>query len=532
MPEILRRIRRLLVTSLLFLPALATAAIPAAPDRSEGEGPFKRLILRGGTVINGTGAPPVGPVDIVIEGNRIVDVVGVGYPGVPIDPEKRPKANGDTRELDVSGMYILPGFIDTHGHLGGADQGTPAEYVLKLWLAHGVTTIREPGSGNGLDWTLQHKRRSARNEITAPRLHAYVFWGMGHDGPITTPAMARDWVEKVADKGADGIKFFGAPPHILKAALEEAERRGLGTAMHHAQLDVTRANVIDTARWGLDSMEHWYGLPEAMFTDRVIQDYPADYNYLNEYHRFGEAGRLWEQAAEPGSEKWNAVRDELVALDFTIDPTLTIYEASRDLMAARRAEWHDEYTLPSLWQFFQPSRKAHGSYWFDWSTADEIAWKKNFRKWMQFLEDYNNHGGRITTGSDSGYIFKLYGFGYIEELELLQEAGLHPLEVIRAATINGAELLGVDDQVGSVEPGKLADLVIVPENPLANFKVLYGTGAIRVTESNEVIRAGGVRYTIKDGIIYDAPALLEDVREIVRQAKEANGITELKQPGR
>lgn len=532
MPTLLRRVHGLFFALCLILPFAAAAAIPAAPDRNEGDGPYERLILRGGTVISGTGAPPVGPVDVVIEGNRIVDIVNVGYPGLPIDPKMRPTANDNARELDVSGMYILPGFIDMHGHLGGAEQGTPAEYVLKLWLAHGITTVREPGSGNGLDWTLQHKRRSARNEITAPRLHAYAFWGMGHDGPITTPEMAREWVEDVADKGGDGIKFFGAPPKILQAALDEAEQQGLGTAMHHAQLDVTRANVIDTARWGLDSMEHWYGLPEAMFTDRVIQDYPADYNYLNEYHRFGEAGRLWEQAAEPGSETWNAVRDELIELDFTIDPTLTIYEASRDLMAARRAEWHDDYTLPSLWQFFQPSRKAHGSYWFDWSTADEIAWKKNFRKWMRFIEDYNNHGGRITAGSDSGYIFKLYGFGYIEELELLQEAGLHPLEVIRAATINGAEALGMEDEIGSVEPGKLADLVIVPENPLANFKVLYGTGAVRVTEENEVIRAGGVRYTIKDGIIYDAPALLEDVREIVRQAKEANGITELTQPGR
>ena len=231
--------------------------------------------------------------------------------------------------------------------------------------------------------------------------------------------------------------------------------------MHHAQLDVARANVLDTARWGLTTMEHWYGLPEAMFEDRTVQDYPADYNYFDEAHRFGAAGRLWQQAAEPGSDRWNAVRDELISLDFTINPTLTIYEASRDLMAARRAEWHDEYTLPSLWSFFQPNRKAHGSYWFNWSTADEIAWKQNYQRWMTFLNDYKNHGGRVTTGSDSGYIFKLYGFGYIEELELLQEAGFHPLEVVRAATLNGAEALGMADQIGSIEAGKLADIVIL-----------------------------------------------------------------------
>jgi hypothetical protein len=123
----------------------------------------------------------------------------------------------------------------------------------------------------------------------------------------------------------------------------------------------------------------------------------------------------------------------LIDLDFVLDPTLTIYEASRDLMRERKADWHDDYTLPRCGDFFRPSRKAHGSYWFDWTTADEIAWKENFRIWMRsFLNDYKNRGGRVTTGSDSGFIYKLYGFGYIREMELLQEAGFHPLEVIRS----------------------------------------------------------------------------------------------------
>jgi predicted amidohydrolase YtcJ len=103
--------------------------------------------------------------------------------------------------------------------------------------------------------------------------------------------------------------------------------------------------------------------------------------------------------------------------------------------------------------------------------------------------------------------------------------------VVRAATLSGAEALGRAHDIGSVEPGKLADLVVVPENPLANFKVLLGTGHIRVTPENEVVRVGGVRWTIKDGIVYDAPALLADVREIVRAAKEEAGRPELLQPG-
>jgi hypothetical protein len=220
------------------------------------------------------------------------------------------------------------------------------------------------------------------------------------------------------------------------------------------------------------------------------------------------------------------VLDELLALGFTLDPTFTIYEASRDLMRAMRAEWHDRYTLPSLWKWYEPSRRAHGAYWFDWTTRDEIEWRNNFRLWMTFVNDYKNRGGRVTTGSDSGYIYKLYGFDYIRELELLQEAGFHPLEVIRAATFHGAQSLaaptGKKPEFGLVREGMLADLVLVEENPLANLKVLYGTGAVRVNDdTGKVERAGGVKYVIKDGIVYDAKQLLADVEKIVADAKAA-----------
>jgi hypothetical protein len=216
--------------------------------------------------------------------------------------------------------------------------------------------------------------------------------------------------------------------------------------------------------------------------------------------------------------------DELLALGFTLDPTFTIYEASRDLQRAMRAEWHDRYTLPSLWRFYQPSREAHGSYWFDWTTRDEIEWKNNYRLWMAFVNEYKNRGGRVTTGSDSGFIYKLYGFDYIRELELLQEAGFHPLEAIRAATLNGAALLHAPRarplEFGIIRPGLRADLVLVPANPVANLKVLYGTGALRLNDQTGAVeRIGGVRYTIKDGIIYDAKKLLADVERLVEEAK-------------
>ena len=85
---------------------------------------------------------------------------------------------------------------------------------------------------------------------------------------------------------------------------------------------------------------------------------------------------------------------------------------------------------------------------------------------MTFINEYKNRGGRVTAGSDSGFIYQLYGFAYIRELELLQEAGFHPLEVIRSATMYGAEALGMEKEIGTVEVGKLADFVILEENPI------------------------------------------------------------------
>jgi len=525
----MRKLLSLLFSSLL-ISIYTIAQVAKAPARAEGEGPYSQLIIRGVTLINGTGAPPIGPVDIVIEKNRIVQISNVGSPGAPINPNRRPQLKEGGKEMNCEGMYVLPGFVDMHGHIGGRAQGTPAEYVYKLWMGHGVTTIRDPSAGNGLEWTLEQKKLSAENKITAPRIFAYTAFGMGAKQPVSTPQQAIEWVRENAKKGADGIKFFGAAPDIMDAAIRENKRLGLRSCCHHAQMDVARWNVLKSARAGLTSMEHWYGLPEALFTNKTVQDYPLNYNYANEQHRFEEAGRLWKQAAPPYSDHWNKVMDELLSLDFTLDPTFNIYDANRDFHRARRVEWHEQYTLPSLWKFYQPSREAHGSYWFSWGTEQEVAWKENYRLWMTFVNEFKNRGGRVTAGSDNGFIFQTYGFGYIRELELLREAGFHPLEVIRSATLYGAQALGVDSLIGSVEVGKLADLVIIEQNPLENLQLLYGTGAIQLTPDNKVVRAGGVKYTIKDGIVYDAKQLLADVRRIVEEEKKKTN-WKLTQPG-
>jgi imidazolonepropionase-like amidohydrolase len=403
-------------------------------------------------------------------------------------------------------------------------------------MAHGITTVRGVPAGP-LDWTLNEKRRSARNEIVAPRIFAYHRPGDGEDwkgGDIHTPEQAREWVRYAARKGADGLKLGSHPPAVFRALVDEAKKHGLGTTAHLSQIGVANVNARDATEWGLETVTHFYGLFEALYDDHDVQPWPADMNYNDEAHRFSQVARQWNLIHPQGSKEWDELISHFLAHDVILDPTMTAYLAGRDVMRARNADWHEKYTLPSLWDFYVPSRVNHGSYFYDWTTADEAAWKRFYRTWMDFVDDYKDAGGRITVSADAAFIYNQYGFGYIEEMELMQEAGLHALEVIRAATMHPAQALfepkGEEIQFGVVRPGLLADLVIVDENPIHNLKVLYGTGAVKLNdETGEVERIGGVKYTIKDGIIYDARKLLRDVEEMVIAQKRERGITELPQ---
>src|SRR5690606_18460890 len=518
---------KFIVVSMMILCAcmhLQAQEVMKAPDRQRGDGPWKQLIIRGAILIDGTLSPPLGPMDIVVENNRIKSIHWAGARGSSAYSGEPAVLQPGGKELDARGMYLMPGFVDTHFHIGGKKTGN-AEYVFKLALAHGVTTVRDPGSGNGLDWVLDQKERSRLNEITAPRIKAYQRFG--NDGSKidipTTAQEAREWIRKTAKQGADGIKDAGFEPEVISAAIDEANKLGLGTMTHHRQTMVGNWNVLHSARAGSQGMEHWYGLPEALFTDRRVQDYSRGYNYQDEHDRFGEAGELWKQAAPPFSEKWNAVMDELISLDYTLSPTFNVYEATRDLMAAQRREWQEIYTLPSLWEFWSPTGLHHGSFWHSWGTEQETAWKENYKLWMVFVNEYKNRAARVTVGTDARSLDKLFGFSVINEMELLREPGVYPLEVIEAATMNGAEILGMEKEIGSVKVGKLADFVLVVENPLENLASMSGTGTIELQENGDLIRVGGVKYTIKDGIIYDAKQLLEDVRNLVAKEKEKYG---------
>lgn len=495
-----------------------------ARQPGEGEGPYSKLVIRGATMIKGDGSPPLGPVDIVIEGNRIAAVEPAGTPGVPMRPNRPPR--DAVKEIDATGMWVMPGFIDVHGHNGDPEKAPNASYGYKLWLAHGVTTVRGvPFYFGDVAQTLSDRARSANNTIVAPRLVTYAVLGDAWpNGDADTPEKAREWVRWAAKTGFDGVKFFNTqPPEATRAAIDEARKLHMGTIAHLSQPGVARFNALDAGRAGLGTVTHFYGHFEALLKDHRVQTMASDYNYQNEQSRFGDFADLADQIVEPGGPEWNAYLREQLSHGVVFNPTFNIYSASRDLMRARNADWNAKYVLPSLMNYYAANRENHGSYWYDWTTTREIKWRRFYVPYMKLMNDYKNMGGLVTAGSDPGFIYQTWGFSYIGELEMLQEAGFSPLEVIEAATWNGAQELykpkGIEPPIGLVEPGKLADLIIAPENPLQNLKTLYGTGFDRLETDGKIHHVGGIKYVIKDGIVYDAHQLLDEIAAMVQAQK-------------
>jgi imidazolonepropionase-like amidohydrolase len=505
-----------------------------APARREGEGPFPRLIIRGATLIDGTGAPARGPVDIVVEGNRVVDVAGVGYPRVPIDQARRPAlgagAAGAVREIDAAGMYVMPGLVDLHVHQGTQQKAAESEYYNKLWLMHGITAVRGVPFAS-FAYSMAEKQRSARNEIAAPRYFVYQRPGTGWgQGPVRTPEQARAWVRWMKQNGADGLKLGAERPDLMAALLDEAKKLGMGSTAHLAQTGVAQMNADEATRLGLGTVTHFYGLFESMYDSNSVQPWPVDMNYNDEQHRFAQVARQW-NLVTPRGEKWKELLKKFRERDDTLDQTMLAYLTGRDMVHHMHAPWHQQYTLPTLWDYYAPSRTNHGSYWYYWTTWNEVAWRNFYRVWMQFLNDYKNMGGRVTASSDAGFIYNTPGFSTIQEMELLQEAGFHPLEVIRGATYHAAETLakptGKEIEFGVVRPGALADLAIVDQNPVENLKVLYANGALKLNDqTGKAERVGGVRWTIKDGIVYDAKKLLADVARMVEDQRKSRPVAD------
>jgi hypothetical protein len=339
-------------------------------------------------------------------------------------------------------------------------------------------------------------------------------------------------VRQAKERGADGIKLIGPMDRDQVAAvLDEAKKVGLPTTVHIAVAEATARDYVDL---GVNCIEHFYGVADASLDG--IQDFPPEMNYANEIHRFGRAGELYIQHNFDHA-KLSKLLDDMVARNVAWSPTMSTYEATRDLIRAQNLPWYKDYLHPSLEEYFKPSMTRHGTFWIGWTATQEARWRKNYQVWMAAVREFGLKGGTISTGDDAGYLYgSMYGFGISRELELHEEAGFHPLEVLKHATSDGAKVIGMEDRLGRVRLGFVADLLVVNGNPLENLRVMnpYGTdlmsyngqiidnysGIVKPGDPNvKSVHGGGIEWTIKDGIPYHVPTLMKEVKDMVAKAR-------------
>jgi len=487
-------------------------AVAKAPEHAV---PVKRLLIRNAMVIYGNAEPPFGPTSICLEDGLIARV---GSPPRDWSPDA---------EIDATGKYEMPGIINGHMHLqderGGIPQ--PIQYEMNLYLAAGATTIRDVGA----DWNKakQWREQSNAHKMVAPRILLYErIWSAKGSH---TQQLVREGVRFAKAEGVDGLKASGMDRDLLEAFLDEAHKQGLRSAVHIA-VDETTAK--DWAELGVTSLEHFYGIADAALDG--IQDFPPEHNASNEVHRFGRAGELFIQP-NLNRKKLSDVLDLMIKNNVYWCPTLSIYIASRDVIRSQNLPWYKEYLHPTMERYFMPDMRNHGSYFLGWTNTQEVRWKKNYQVWMDALKEFGVKGGVITVGDDAGFIYSLYGFGQVHEMELLEEAGFHPLEVIKMATVNGAKMIGMENKLGRVRQGFIADLLVVNGNPVENLRLLnpYGTDVLtydgKVVDNYsaimpgdpkaKVVHGGGIEWTIKEGIPYHVPTLMKEVKAMVDKAR-------------
>jgi imidazolonepropionase-like amidohydrolase len=484
----------------------------------------RRLVIRGAMVIPGTGVPAFGPADLLVEGGLIARIGNA-------TAEKWPEADA---VIDATGKYVMPGIVNTHMHWHEERVGPiPIQYERNLYLASGVTTAREVGGD--FEKAKQWRGESAAHTIVAPRILLYPMLvdmlakGQTYTG---TPDEIQALVRSARERGADGLKLIGPMDRDqVHAAISVAKSLRLPTTVHVAVGEATARDFVDE---GVNCIEHFYGIADAAFDG--LQDFPPEMNLNNEIHRFGRAGELYTQS-NLNKEKLSKLLDDMVARGVAWSPTLSTYEATRDLVRAQNLPWYKDYLHPSLEEYYKPSMTRHGTFWLGWTATQEARWRKNYQVWMATLLEFGRKGGTITVGDDAGYLYgSLYGFGTIRELELQQEAGFAPLEVLQHATVNGAKVLGLQDKLGRVRTGFAADLLVVNGNPLANLHLLnpYGTdlmtidGKIVDNYSGDIkpgdpragsVHGGGIEWTIKDGVPYHVPTLMREIKDTVAKAR-------------
>jgi len=503
-------------------PTLATLVLlaPALGAQEPQQGPYDRLVIKGAMVIPGHGGPAYGPADVVVENDTITHIVAV-----PHGASSSSRPTGE-RVLDADGLWLMPGLIDLHTHI--REEPLPLEYVYSMKLAHGVTTMVH-GSERGFEKALEQAKLSKANAIAAPRLYPIRDWGParsrdpGHAPPRDViapwhdPSKAAELAPKLIAEGAHVFRIGSLAwnRELFGAVAKAVDAAGGITTVHLPPSDIAVVDAVDAAELGVTMLEHHYGYAEAAL-EGTLQPFPYDYNYADEADRFRHAALVWRQASE--EKLLGEVVDRLVASGVSMVPTMSAYEANRDINRAMGLPWHERYTHRLLIDWFWPNPASHAAQHWDWTSGDEVAWSDTYRLWQKLIRTFSDRGGLLAYGADDPYTWNTSGIANVRELQLMEESGLHPLEVIRAATRNAAMTLKRPD-LGLVQTGFKADLILVEGNPLKSFRYLYSFGALTM-ERDEMVRRGGVRFTIKDGVVFDNRALMAEVVKMVTESKK------------
>ncbi|MEX0890755.1 MAG: amidohydrolase family protein [Gemmatimonadota bacterium] len=442
--------------ALLFLPTLFGPAHAAAQAD---------VAIVGATVIDPASGRVLPEHTVAIREGRITQLQPAAVRGG--DPATDPLAAGATRVIDGRGRWLVPGLWDAHVHFrGGAALAEANRGLLPLYVANGITSVRDAGGDltpELLDW----RRRIAAGELAGPRLYTS---GPKLDGPtggwdgsirITTPDQVPAALDSLQSLGADYVKIYDGSvgPDVFLAIVAEAERRGMPVTGHMP----FSVRFADAVRAGLDATEHLY---------YAFKGAAANEDSVTAAVRAGELG-FWDALAVL-REGWSEARADslwrtMAAAGSGVVPTLHIdhvlgHVADTD----HTSDPQLAYIHPDIQATYEgrvrSAQRSSAS-----MRAERIERHGNF---VRMVGDMHAAGVPIYAGSDAGpfnsYVYP--GWSLHEELAALVEAGLTPMEALRAATIRPAELLGVEERTGRIRQGADADLLLLDADPLTDIR--------------------------------------------------------------
>jgi len=397
------------------------------------------VALTNARVIDGTGAAPREGQTIVVQGDVIK---AIGKPGEVTVP-------AGAQVIDLAGHTVIPGIVGLHDHMyyssaaGGSMKMMLTSYP-KLFLGTGITTIRTAGSTDSYQ-ELNIKGAIDRGQIAGPRLFVTgpylqgpgTGMGMGPMHPVSGPEDARRMVRYWAEEGVSWFKAYTQISRAdLGAAIDEAHKHGVKVTAHLCSVGYREAVAL-----GIDNLEHGLFANTEFYKNKQPDACPT----VGDSLVFAEA--------RPDNPDVKRTIDEMVKRKVSLTSTLAVYETSTPSRV--KAD-------PRVLEALMPEAAAAVKKWYDNApNAKDAPYRDVLRKTMDFELAFFRAGGLLGAGSDPCCLHVIAGYGDQRNYELLIEAGFTSGEAVQVMTLNGARILGIDKETGSIEPGKQADLVVL-----------------------------------------------------------------------